>query len=145
MQLFDSWVGALDEGDYREFALPHVRRIFDGLEDLDVPKIHFGTATGHLLAAQREAGQATERRLWQTVQSGLLPERLPNQRGLRIAARYQPAEKALLIGGDFYDFIDLGEVDVVWELKVDGQVAETGKQQSTVARPVVGASRWSFK
>ena len=30
-------------------------------------------------------------------------------------------------------------------LPVTPQVAETGKQQSTVARPVVGASRWSFK
>jgi uroporphyrinogen decarboxylase len=56
VQLFDSWIGALDEADYREFALPHVGRIFDGLADLDVPKIHFGTGTGHLLAAQREAG-----------------------------------------------------------------------------------------
>ena len=56
VQLFDSWIGALDEADYREFALPHVHRIFDALADLDVPKIHFGTGTGHLLAVQREAG-----------------------------------------------------------------------------------------
>ena len=56
VQLFDSWIGALDEVDYREFVLPHVRRIFDGIADLDVPKIHFGTGTGHLLAVQREAG-----------------------------------------------------------------------------------------
>jgi uroporphyrinogen decarboxylase len=56
LQLFDSWIGALDEADYREFALPHVRRIFDAVADLDVPKIHFGTGTGHLLAVQREAG-----------------------------------------------------------------------------------------
>ena len=56
VQLFDSWIGALDEADYREFVFPHVRRIFDGLEGLDVPKIHFGTTTGHLLAVQREAG-----------------------------------------------------------------------------------------
>jgi uroporphyrinogen decarboxylase len=56
VQLFDSWIGALDERDYREFVLPHVRRIFEGLEGLDVPKIHFGTTTGHLLAVQREAG-----------------------------------------------------------------------------------------
>jgi uroporphyrinogen decarboxylase len=56
LQLFDSWVGALDEADYRELVLPHVKRIFDALADLDVPKIHFGTGTGHLLAAQREAG-----------------------------------------------------------------------------------------
>jgi len=56
VQLFDSWIGALDEADYREFVLPHVRRIFDAVADLDVPKIHFGTGTGHLLAVQREAG-----------------------------------------------------------------------------------------
>jgi uroporphyrinogen decarboxylase len=56
LQLFDSWVGALDEMDYREFVFPHVKRIFDALADLDLPLIHFGTGTSHLLAAQREAG-----------------------------------------------------------------------------------------
>jgi uroporphyrinogen decarboxylase len=56
VQLFDSWIGALDEADYREFVLPHVRRIFDGIADLEVPKIHFGTGTAHLLSLQREAG-----------------------------------------------------------------------------------------
>jgi uroporphyrinogen decarboxylase len=56
LQLFDSWAGALVEADYREFVWPHVRMIFAGLRDLDVPVIHFGTATGHLLEAQRDAG-----------------------------------------------------------------------------------------
>jgi uroporphyrinogen decarboxylase len=56
LQLFDSWVGALDEADYREFVLPHVRAIFDGLRGLDAPVIHFGTGTSQLLALQREAG-----------------------------------------------------------------------------------------
>jgi uroporphyrinogen decarboxylase len=56
LQLFDSWVGALDEADYREFALPHVRAIFAALRGTGVPVIHFGTGTGHLLAALREAG-----------------------------------------------------------------------------------------
>jgi uroporphyrinogen decarboxylase len=56
LQLFDSWIGALDEADYREFALPHVHSIFDGLAGLGVPLIHFGTGAGHLLAAMREAG-----------------------------------------------------------------------------------------
>ncbi len=58
-------------------------------------------------AARREAAQKTERILWETVQSGLLPERLPGVRGLRLAARYQPAERALLVGGDFYDAVVL--------------------------------------
>jgi len=56
LQVFDSWVGALDEADYREFALPHVRAVFDAVRGTGVPVIHFGTGTGHLLAAQREAG-----------------------------------------------------------------------------------------
>jgi uroporphyrinogen decarboxylase len=56
VQLFDSWVGALDEGDYREFVLPHARAIFDRLKGRGVPVIHFGTGTGHLLHVQREAG-----------------------------------------------------------------------------------------
>jgi uroporphyrinogen decarboxylase len=56
LQVFDSWVGALDAADYREFVRPHVRALFARLEGTDVPVIHFGTGTGHLLDAQREAG-----------------------------------------------------------------------------------------
>ena len=58
-------------------------------------------------AARREAAQRTERDLWETVQNGLLPSRLPSVRGLKLAARYRPAERALLVGGDFYDAIAL--------------------------------------
>ncbi len=56
LQLFDSWVGALDVVDYREFVLPHVSAIFDGLRGVGAPVIHFGTGTGHLHAVQKEAG-----------------------------------------------------------------------------------------
>ncbi len=66
LQIFDSWIGALDEADYREFVFPHVRAIFAGLEDLDVPLIHFGTGTGHLLAVQREAGGSVMGIDWRT-------------------------------------------------------------------------------
>jgi uroporphyrinogen decarboxylase len=66
VQLFDSWIGALDEADYREFVFPHVGAIFDELSDLDVPKIHFGTGTAHLLAAQREAGGTVVGVDWRT-------------------------------------------------------------------------------
>lgn len=58
-------------------------------------------------AARREAAQRTERDLWETVQHGLLPSRLPSVRGLKLAARYRPAERALLVGGDFYDAMTL--------------------------------------
>jgi uroporphyrinogen decarboxylase len=56
LQLFDSWVGVLDEADYREFAWPHVRAIFDRLRAVGAPLIHFGVGAGHLLRAMREAG-----------------------------------------------------------------------------------------
>jgi len=54
-------------------------------------------------SARREAAQKTERELWETVQQGLLPARLPTARGFRMAAQYRPADRALLVGGDFYD------------------------------------------
>jgi uroporphyrinogen decarboxylase len=56
VQVFDSWVGGLAPVDYRKSVLPHMRRLFDGLSDLGVPTIHFGTATGGLLELMAEAG-----------------------------------------------------------------------------------------
>jgi uroporphyrinogen decarboxylase len=56
VQVFDSWVGALGPADYREFALPHSRQIFDALAGLGVPTIHFGTGTSTILGEMREAG-----------------------------------------------------------------------------------------
>ena len=53
IQLFDSWVGHLSVDDYREFVAPYSARI---LETLDVPTIHFGTGTTHLLKDMAEAG-----------------------------------------------------------------------------------------
>jgi uroporphyrinogen decarboxylase len=56
IQVFDSWVGQLSRTDYREFALPHSKKIFDALKDTGVPTLHFGVGTGALLADMREAG-----------------------------------------------------------------------------------------
>ena len=56
VQLFDSWVGALSPCDYREFVLPHSKKIFDALAATRVPRIHFGTGTATLLELMREAG-----------------------------------------------------------------------------------------
>jgi uroporphyrinogen decarboxylase len=53
VQLFDSWVGALSVDDYLEFVAPYSGRI---LAAVDVPTIHFGTGTAHLLAAMAETG-----------------------------------------------------------------------------------------
>jgi uroporphyrinogen decarboxylase len=56
LQVFDSWAGALGRVDYREFALPHTRRIFDAVADAGVPLIHFGVGTTAILADLAEAG-----------------------------------------------------------------------------------------
>src|SRR5262245_19215982 len=40
VQLFDSWVGALNARDYREFILPHARRLFDHPSRFEVPTVH---------------------------------------------------------------------------------------------------------
>ena len=56
IQIFDSWVGALDPGTYERSVLPSMRRLFDGLLDLDVPTIHFGVGTRELLTLMRRAG-----------------------------------------------------------------------------------------
>jgi uroporphyrinogen decarboxylase len=55
VQVFDSWVGALNASDYREFALPHTRRIFDAIKGR-VPTIHFGTGTSSILEELQAAG-----------------------------------------------------------------------------------------
>jgi uroporphyrinogen decarboxylase len=56
IQIFDSWVGALDPATYERSVLPFMRRLFDGLLDLDVPTIHFGVGTGELLTLMLQAG-----------------------------------------------------------------------------------------
>jgi uroporphyrinogen decarboxylase len=55
VQLFDSWVGCLAPDDYRRYVLPHSRAALQGLGAL-APVIHFGTDTGGLLEAMRDAG-----------------------------------------------------------------------------------------
>jgi uroporphyrinogen decarboxylase len=56
VQIFDSWVGALNSADYREFVMPHTRKIFDGIGGLGVPTIHFGTGTALILGDMRDGG-----------------------------------------------------------------------------------------
>jgi uroporphyrinogen decarboxylase len=55
VQIFDSWVGTLSPGDYREFALPHTKRIFEAI-GRRVPAVHFGTGTAAILEDLRDAG-----------------------------------------------------------------------------------------
>jgi uroporphyrinogen decarboxylase len=66
IQLFDSWVGQLSREDYREYVMPHVAHILQSVSGLDVPVIHFGTGTHHLLELQREAGGTVLGLDWRT-------------------------------------------------------------------------------
>jgi uroporphyrinogen decarboxylase len=56
VQVFDSWAGTLSADDYERYVLPSSRRIFEGLLDLGVPRIHFGVGTGELLGLMATAG-----------------------------------------------------------------------------------------
>jgi len=56
IQLFDSWAGILSPRDYREYALPYTRRIFDELAGSGVPRILFATCSATLLEAMAESG-----------------------------------------------------------------------------------------
>ena len=56
VQLFDSWVGALDAEDYVRYVQPYTRRIFAALRPLGVPMIHFGVNTATLLDHMKDDG-----------------------------------------------------------------------------------------
>ncbi len=48
IQIFDSWVGALNVDDYRTFIKPVMTRIFSELRKENVPLIMFGVGASHL-------------------------------------------------------------------------------------------------
>ncbi len=54
VQLFDSWAGSLSLADYRRAAMPASADALGRVPG--VPRVHFGTGTGDLLGAMREAG-----------------------------------------------------------------------------------------
>lgn len=49
IQIFDSWVGALNASDYRIFIKPVMEKIFSALQKENVPLILFGIHARHLL------------------------------------------------------------------------------------------------
>jgi len=89
VQLFDSWVGALNASDYVAYVQPHVARIFT--EVRGAPTIHFGTGTAALLEPMTVAGgdligvdhRQSLDRAWERIgfdrgiQGNLDPARLP--------------------------------------------------------------------
>jgi uroporphyrinogen decarboxylase len=59
IQLFDSWVGALNAHDYTTYVQPYVRPIFAALAKEGVPMIHFGVNTATLLDEMKSDGATT--------------------------------------------------------------------------------------
>jgi anti-anti-sigma factor len=64
-----------------------------------------------LVRAQQEEARERDRieqemRVARLIQQSLIPRELPKLEGWRLAAHYQPARA---VGGDFYDFIDVGQ------------------------------------
>jgi uroporphyrinogen decarboxylase len=56
VQVFDSWVGELSAPDYASLVAPASQKVFAGVADLGVPRIHFGVGTGELLGLMVAAG-----------------------------------------------------------------------------------------
>ncbi len=56
VQLFDSWVGALQRPDYESLVRPHSAAALGAVAELGVPRIHFGVGTGELLVSMGAAG-----------------------------------------------------------------------------------------
>ncbi len=56
VQVFDSWVGALNPQDYEEFVLPYSQKVLQAAKAEGVPVIHFGTNTTTLLPLMKRAG-----------------------------------------------------------------------------------------
>lgn len=58
LQIFDSWVGQLSVEEYLEYVFPHSKKLIEGVRQKypEVPLIHFGTNTDHLLEKMKLAG-----------------------------------------------------------------------------------------
>jgi uroporphyrinogen decarboxylase len=88
VQVFDSWVGALNSADYREFILPHTKKIFDRLACVKtadgerVPTIHFGVGTASILRDLRDAGGDVIGADWRTPLDEAW-ERIGSDRGIQ--------------------------------------------------------------
>lgn len=86
IQIFDSWVGALNVSDYRTFIKPVMERIFSELRSEGVPLIMFGVGASHLakewhdlpldvvgLDWRTQIAEAREMGLTKTLQGNLDP------------------------------------------------------------------------
>ena len=56
VQLFDSWVGSLSRNDYVDRVKQYSAQALSAVEDLGVPRIHFGVGSGEVLGDMASVG-----------------------------------------------------------------------------------------
>ena len=56
IQIFDSWVGSLSLGDYRDYAVEASKRLVRAVQAMGVPVIYFGVETAGLLSDMASTG-----------------------------------------------------------------------------------------
>jgi uroporphyrinogen decarboxylase len=66
VQIFDSWAGILSPEDYRQVAMPPLRRLIRRLERGTAPLVYFAPAAGHLLEDQLALGADVLGVCWRT-------------------------------------------------------------------------------
>jgi PAS domain S-box-containing protein len=81
------------------------------------------------LAIDNARIHAERSRIAETLQSSLLPPRLPHVPGLAVASRFRAAGEAYEVGGDFFDLFATGPAD--WTI-VMGDVSGKGPEAAAV-------------
>jgi serine phosphatase RsbU (regulator of sigma subunit) len=81
-----------------------------------------------LLAGENRRLYGEQRNIAQTLQHALLPDKLPEIRGMQANAHYEPGEHGVDVGGDWYDLIALDDRRV---LLVVGDVSGRGLRAAT--------------
>lgn len=77
-------------------------------EDYFVDEIRELAQAINRTAATQEEEVARERYVADTLQEGLLPAEMPEIPGFSVGTYYSSATKEAIVGGDFFEFIDLG-------------------------------------
>jgi PAS domain S-box-containing protein len=91
-------------------ALGSIALSFTGARTLDAGERAFLIALAGLAAQALDRARLYEERAYvaRTLQAGLLPDRLDEAPGLEVAVRYHSIADGGEVGGDFYDFFEIG-------------------------------------
>ncbi|GAB3212487.1 SpoIIE family protein phosphatase [Marinactinospora thermotolerans] len=112
-------------------AIGALRFAFNGTRDVsDEERIFLEALAGQCaLALERATLYEREHRTAEALQQSLLPEDLPEVRGIRFASLYNPGTKYVQVGGDWYDAFELSDgrvAGVLGDVMGKGIKAATG-------------------